>query len=268
MNNTKINIFKRFFYSLTSFDKYRLFLRQNTGKAVVYLLLLSILVSLAIFIPAGIQYNNFMRNFITNFDSIVPDFTFSNGKLQVYGEMPIVFDDEDYPIVIDTSADAEERILKEYDIIMLITSDKIIQKHYVNKSVTNLSAFQGITLTRDDIADILPIMQPFGKIMFVLLGIGFVCGKFFSVLIISLIGLIINSAAKTNLSYRNIFKISVYSITMPLLICTIMDLLPVLIPFKWFIFYAIATVYVYGAINSIKREIYKINNPENMNSMP
>lgn len=268
MYNTKINIFKRFFYSITSFDKYRLFLRQNTGKAVVYLLLLSILVSLAILIPSSILYNKIMGDFISNFDSQVPDFTFSGGRLQVYGEMPIVIDNGAYPIVIDTSADAEERILKEYDIIMLITSDKIIQKNYVDKAVTNLSAFQGMTLTRDDIAEILPIMQPLGKVIFVLIGIAFVCGKFLSAFIVSLIGLIINSTAKTNLSYRNIFKISVYSMTMPLIICTILDLLPVRIPFMWFIFYAIATVYVYGAINCIKKEISKLNNPDNISSVP
>lgn len=267
MNNTKINIFMRFFYSITSFDKYRLFLRQGTGKAVLYLLFLTILISLAIYIPANIQYNNIIGDFIANFDSKVPDFTFSGGRLQVYGEMPIVIDDGAYPIVIDTSEGAEERILKEYDIIVLITSDKIIQKNYVEKSATSLSTLQGMTLTRDDIANILPIMQPFGKVMFVLMGIGFVCGKFLSALIVSLIGLILNSAAKTNLSFRSIFKISVYSMTLPLLICTVLDLLPVLIPFKWFIFYAIATVYVYGAINCIKKEIFKLNNPDNMNSI-
>lgn len=264
MNKTKINIFTRFYYSITSFAKYRMFLRQSTGNAVVYLLLLSILLALAVFIPAGIQYNKITEDIITNFDTVIPDFSLSNGRLQIRGEMPIIIDDGAYPIVIDTAPDAEDRILDGYDIVMLITSDKIIQKNYVDKTVTSLSAFQGMELTRDNIAQTLPIMKPMGIIIFVLLGIGFVFGKFISALIISLVGLIINSAMKTNLSFRSIFKISIYSMTLPLLLCTVPGLLSIRIPFLWLIFYVIASVFVYGAINSIKNEIDKLSSQDNM----
>lgn len=262
MNETKINIFLRFFYSITSFAKYRLFLRQGVGRAVVYLLLLSTLLSCAVYIPAGIQYDGIVDELTANYDTIIPDFTLANGKLQVDGKMPIVVDESAYPIVIDTSPDAEDKILPKYDIVMLITSDKIIQKNYANKQVTYLSAFQGLELTRDNIAQTLPLMKPIGVFIFVLLAIGFVCGKFISALIISLIGLTINSAMKTNLSYRNIFKISIYSMTMPLLVCTIPSIVPVTIPFLWILFYILASVYVYGAIRSIRREIDKMYDQE------
>lgn len=267
MNETKINIFTRFYYSITSFARYRLFLRQGVGKAVVYLLLLSILLSLAVYIPAGIQYDRIVDDIIANYDTMIPDFTLVNGRLQVSGKMPIVVDEGTYPIVIDTSPDAEDRVLAEYDIVMLITSDKIVQKNYANKQVTNLSAFQGLELTSDDIAQALPLMKPMGVFIFVLLAIGFVFGKFISALIISLIGLTINSALKTNLSYRNIFKISVYSMTMPLLICTVPGLVSVHIPYLWLLFYIIASVYVFGAIRSIRKEIDKMYGQDNISNM-
>ncbi len=267
MNETKINIFSRFFYSITSFTKYGLFLRQGVGKAVVYLLLLSFLLSLAVYIPVGIQYDRIVDDLIANYDAMIPDFTLAGGKLQVSGEMPIVVDEGAYPIVIDTSPNAEDKILAEYDIVMLITSDKIIQKNYANKQVTNLSAFQGFELTRDSIAQTLPLMKPVGIFVFVLLAVGFVFGKFISALIISLIGLTINSALKTNLSYQNIFKISIYSMTMPLLICTIPSIASVTIPFLWILFYVIASVYVYGAIRSIRKELDKMFGQDNMGNI-
>lgn len=266
MNGTKINIFTRFYYSITSFDKYRLFLRQGTGKAVVYLLLLSTLLSLVIFIPASIQYDKIMDNFISNFDTLIPDFTLANGRLQVNGDMPIIIDEGVYPIVIDTSPDAEQNILAKYDIVMLITSDKMIQKNYVDKTVTSFDAFQGMELTRNNIAQTLPIMKPIGVFIFILLGIGFVCGKFISALIISLIGLIINSAMKTNLSYRSLFKISIYSMTLPLLLCTVPGLFSIRIPFLWLVFYVIASVFVYGAIKSIRKEIDNAYNNDDTNN--
>lgn len=266
MNETKINIFTRFYYSITSFDKYRLFLRQGTGKAVAYLLLLSALLALVIFIPAGIQYDKITDDIIANFDTVIPDFTLANGRLQVTGDMPITIDEGVYPIVIDTSPDAEQKILAKYDIVMLITSDKLIQKNYVDKTVTSFNAFQGMELTRDNIAQTLPIMKPIGVFIFILLGIGFVCGKFISALIISLIGRIINSFMKTNLSFRSLFKISIYSMTLPLLLCTIPGLFSIRIPFLWLIFYVVASVFVYGAIKSIRKEIDKAYNHDHTNN--
>ncbi len=261
MNNTKPNFFRCFFYSITSFDKYRLFLRQSVGRAVVYLLLLSLFIALIVGIPTWIEYNKIMESFALNFDSLVPDFRLADGKLEVSGEMPIVVGDDTYPIVIDTSADAEVRILDQYDTVMLITSDKIIQKNYVDKTVTPLNMFQGLTLTRDDIAQTIPLMKPIGVFVFVFMGIFFILGKFISALIISLLGRAINSAKRTNLSYKGIFKISVYAMTLPLLICTALDFVPLRIPFIWVLFYAIAFIYVYGAINNIRKEIDKASEP-------
>ena len=46
MNESKIGFFRSFIYSITSFDKYRLFLRQSTGRVVAYLILLSLVLAL------------------------------------------------------------------------------------------------------------------------------------------------------------------------------------------------------------------------------
>ncbi len=255
MNACRMGFFKRLYYSISGFGKYRYFLSQSTGKAVVYLLLIAIVIGIVTLIPAVNEYNNVIDEMNANFDSKVPDFSFSNGKLEVSGNMPIVFDDNGSAVVIDTSPDAEEKILSSYDNVMLITSDKIIQKNYVNKRITSLSSLQGIVITKDSIKQALPLMKPIGIFIFVFAGLFFVCGKFISAFIVSLIGLIFNSAFRTGLSYRSIFKISVYSLTLPLIICTILSLLPVHVPLISLIFYIIASVYVYGAISTIKKEL-------------
>lgn len=260
MDEPRMGFFSRIYYSIAGFSKYRYFLRQGTGKAVVYLLLITLVLGVITFIPAVNEYNKIMDELIANFDSKIPDFEFANGKLEVSGKMPIIIDDGGVTIVIDTSPDAEEAILEQYDTVMLITSDKIIQKNYVDKTVTNLSTLQGVVLSRESIKQVLPIMKPIGIFVFIFGGIFFICGKFISAFIVSLAGIIISSIRKTNLSYRSIFKISVYSLTLPLLLCTVLSLLPVHIPYLWLIFYIIAAVYVYGVINTIKREIDNVDN--------
>ncbi len=71
----------------------------------------------------------------------------------------------------------------------------------------------------------------------------------------SLIGRAYNSARGIRLSGRNIFKISVYSMTLPLIAGTLLNILRISIPFMWVLFYVGCAVYVIGAINSIKREL-------------
>jgi len=254
MDEPRLDFFSRIYYSISGFSKYRNFLRQSTGKAVVYLLLISLVLGVITLVPEVNLYNKTMDELIANFDSKIPDFSFVDGKLEVKGTMPIIIDNGGAVIIIDTSPNAED-ILVNYDMVVLITSEKIIQKNYVDKTETNLSNLQGLVLTRDTIKQTLPIMKPLGIVIFIFAGIFYVCGKFISALIVSLIGLIINSAKSTHLSYRSIFKISVYSLTLPLLLYTLLKLLPVAIPYLSFLFYIIASVYVWGAINTIKKEL-------------
>lgn len=255
MNETKLSIFKRFYYSITSFDKYRLFLRQSTGKAVVYLLLLTLILSAALYITEYNRYDDVIDVAAEFISEDMPDFRFSDGKLYFSGEMPFVIDKADIPIVIDTGSDAEDRILNSYDIVMLITSDKVIIKNYVDRSEIPLSLYKGLDLTRDDLISSMPVVKPLFVVYLIIAAVFFMISKFVSALIVSLIGKAVNSVKGTSLSYRSIFKISVYSMTLPLIVFTILDILEVGIPFMWLLFYICCSIYVTGVISRIKSEI-------------
>lgn len=253
MNDSNPGFFSRLYYSITSFDKYRCFLGQSTGKAVVYLLLLSLFLGAAISIQFGIEFNRIIDGVITDISDKIPDFELANGKLDVKGQMPIIIGNSDYPLIIDTSPNADERILDQYDTAVLLTRDKMIQKNYTRRSVTDLGQLQGIVMNRQSIENALPMMKPIGNIVIVFIGIFFVCGKFISALIVYLVGMMVNSAKNTRLTYGNIFKISVYSMTLPLILGTALDIAVPMLPYKWLLFYAIAFTYVIFAMNSIKK---------------
>ncbi len=254
MNEPRLNFFTRIYYSMAGFDNYRYFLRQSAGKAVTYLLLLAMLIGIITYLPIFSVLNKGVDEVISSFDSTIPDFTFSNGELHVEGKMPLKLDKNDYPIIIDTSDNADESILEDYDSAIMFTKNKIIQKDYVNRQETDLSVLRGVTVTKAEIKQALPMVKPMGVLFFIFGIIFFVCAKFINALFISLIGMIFNSARKTNLSYKNIFKISVFSLTLPLLVCTLLGML-LHAPYMWLLYYIVAAVYVFGAINSIKKEI-------------
>lgn len=252
MNINKLGFFKKIYYSVAGFEKYRAFLRQSIGRAVAYLIFLSLIVSLSIFVPQQIKYNKMVDYLTENFDSLIPQFTFSGGKLEIDADMPIIIDSDGMSIVIDTLPDAEDKLFN-YDSVILVTSDKIIQKYYTNRNEISLSTLSYFTLTNEDLKQSLPYMKTIGASLFFLYIVIFICGRFLMALIVSLIGLVLNSMKQTGLSYRNIFKFSVYSITLPTLLTAIISFIPFQIPFLGLIYYVIASVYMYGAINVVKQ---------------
>lgn len=254
MNDPGMGFFPKIYHSVAGFSKYRYFIRQRPGKAVVYLLLLSLILGAFSLIPIVLEYNKAINEFIAGFDKSIPNFTFENGKLSVEGTMPIIFGEGSSTLIIDTSSQADESILNNYDTAVLLTSDRMIQKTYANKQVTNFSLMQGVKLDRESIKNVLPIMKSL-SIFIVIFGVIFIiCGKFISALIVSLAGLIINAATGTGLPYRDVFKISAYSLTLPLFIGTLINLSGVPVPFLSLFFYLIAVVYVWGAFSTIKKE--------------
>ncbi len=255
MNDPGYGFFPKIYHSVAGFDKYRHFLRQRPGKAVVYLLLLSLILGVAGLIPFVLDINKMLNEFIAGFDKLVPDFTFENGKLSVEGKMPIKLGEGSSTIIIDTTGGTDESVLDDYDSAVLITSDRMIQKTYANKQVTNFDLMQGMRIDRESVKRILPVLKSVPVIVLIFGAFFFILAKFISALIVSLIGLIINAARGTGLPFGDIFKISVYSLTLPLLLGTLINLAGVAVPFLSLIFYLIAVVYVWGALNAIKRDM-------------
>jgi hypothetical protein len=255
MNDPGMGFFPKILHSVAGFGKYRYFIRQRPGKAVVYLLLLSLILGAVGLIPFLLDFNNALSDFIAGFDKSVPDFTFENGRLSVEGDMPIILGEGSSTVIIDTSGGTDESVLDNYDNAVLITSDRMIQKNYANKQVTNFSLMQGVKLDREGVKSVLPLLKSLSVLILIFGAVFFVCAKFISALIVSLAGLIINAARGTRLLYGDVFKISVYSLTLPLLLGTLIDLTGVAVPYLSLIFYLIAIIYVWGAFNSIKKDM-------------
>lgn len=262
MNEPRMGFFSKLYYSISGFENYRYFIRQKTGKAVVYLLLLSLIIGLISIIQPVIGFNEMINSLYKSFDSTVPDFTLQNGKLDVKGEMPVIIGEGASTIIIDTSGKTDESLLDSYDSALLVLQDRIIQKNYTNRQVTYYSMFQGIRLERSDIKNMLPIVKLFSLFLFIILPPFIIAGRFISALFASIIALIINSAKNTNLPYNDLFAISVYSLTLPLILGTILNFAGMPFLLSTLIYYVISGVYIWGAINSIKHHSADPQSPE------
>lgn len=260
MDNVKIGFFKRIYYSIAGFDNYRHLIFQKVGKSIVYLLLLSFLLSLIGLIQPMIMFNKVINEVLVEFDKSIPDFTLQNGKLEVKGEMPIITGDGASTIIIDTSGNTDESILEKYDSAILITSDKMIQKSFANSRITDFAMLNGLKLDKNNIKNMLPIIKGISIFIFILLPPFIIAGRFISAFFVSIPGMIFNSVKNLNLRYSDIFSISAHSLTIPLILGLILDLVGVSFLLSTAVFYTISIVYIFGALNSIK----KYNMPEQL----
>lgn len=254
MNEPRLNFFTKAYYSIKGFDYYRYFIMQKTGKAVIYLLLLGLIAGLAGIIQPVSESNKMINQMIGGIESTIPDFTFENGKLDVKANMPLIIGEgSGMTIIIDTSGATNESVLNSYDNVLLILRDKMIQKNYANQQVTDFSVLQGFKLDRSDVKNMLPLIKWFMLLLFIILPPFIIAGRFLSALFISIFGLIINSVKNANLPYRDIFAISAYSLTLPLIICTLLDFAGIPFLLSTLVYYLISAIYIWGAIGSIKR---------------
>jgi uncharacterized protein YuzE/large-conductance mechanosensitive channel len=255
MDSKKINFFVRIKKSILNFDFYQTIVKESVGNALGYLVLLSLIIGVLSCIKPVYETNKIVGLVINYFESDIPYFEFNNGELQVKGDMPIVFEEGTSIVVVNTEEELEENILDDYQQGVLITKTKIISKDGIEKREYSLKDFGTLSFDKESIQNFLPALKMF-LIPFIIIGtiIGMIIGKLFSSLFVSLIGFVVNSIIHGNQKYGEIYKIGIYSLTLPTVIKFIVKLLPFKIPFFFFIYYGIVILYMVKGIHSAKSE--------------
>lgn len=255
MESQKINFFTKIYRSVTDFSFYRLVLKEPSGKAFLYLLLLSLLFGAIALIEPIVATNkgiNIANEFVRN---EVPYFVLADGELEVDGDMPIIYEDGSEGIIIDTTGKTDESILDEYERGVYISKYKLINKQdRIQKRVIEFSQMKDLNITKDDVMSLLPHARWIIAVILVFGIIGMFLGKLISTLLISIIGLIINAMTKAKLEYGNIYKLGIYSITLPTIIKTVINLADITIPYFFMIYYGIVVFYLWKTMIIIEPE--------------
>lgn len=252
---------KKFLNSLCNFKSYNTFLAQTTGKAVLYMLILSALLGIISCVSFASYINSYLPPLKEELEKNIPDFEFNNGKLTFEEDMPIVIKNKDADIIIyiDTENTIDDSVLDDYSNGFLITSDSITTKQGIKTQSVNLSSLTGMNLNKDSFIKYIPNKIPIFftiifYIFFVLFSfLGNLIGAF---IILGIAGTILSKIMKKELKYSESFKLGLYALTVPMLlstICTLLTLVGIRIPFSGYISYAIAIIYLGLGIKAIDK---------------
>ena len=138
---------------------------------------------------------------------------------------------------------------------MLITRNNIyIKTNEIETRTFSLTELKGIILTKSDILEFLPKLS-WIMLIFIVFGFIFALGwKLLNAVILALLGLIVNSVLKGRLKFNNMLNISIYVLTLPMLIQLAVNLYGYPLPGFGLIYWGISILYAALAVKSCRDE--------------
>lgn len=251
-----MNIFKEMALSIYSYKSYSQFIKNKKVRIFGFgVLLMTIYFLIAWALPAIIHplsFSSLQESFLEE----VPDFTLQDGVLWVNGTY-----EEDTGtsyIYVNTAPEYTvgeiselEGSYPDYTDVMLIDSEKLIQKSGISWQITYFSDIP-VKVDKQTIANLLPkmgiIMVAFYLIAYIMMTALF----FFGVLFVALCGRIITSRMNRRLTFGQLYIMAIYSRTFPLLLKAVISILPVTVPFFEVINFGMSVFIMAMAITQMK----------------
>ena len=254
-----MNIFKEMALSIYSFGSYKEFLQNKKGKVFGFgVMLMLIYFVITMLIPGLVTVfapNGGIHTVLEN----IPDFELKNGELWIDDVVEI--DEAGTYIYIDTDPefvfyDADEMapMLSEYTTAILVDSEKMIIKSEGQVQGFYFSDFGEGDFNKDNLMGLMPtIYIGFVFLMFLLYIIATAL-FFFGVLFVALLGMIVASALRYQLTFGQLYLLGIYSRTLPLIIKAVVSLLPFNIPYFWVINFGLSVLILFLAIKKMSEE--------------
>lgn len=253
-----MNIFKQLIKSLYSPKDIAKFRYQKIGKTIAYVFLLMFLSVL----PGIYHFTMFTGELINDAKAIfaedIPSFTISNGTLTADVNEPMKFTGNDMPIYFDpTGTMKAEDIESKNNAMGLLKDELIIVTDGRTAQTFSYTTFGDINITNETIttfldtaADARWIILPIFFLLFYLFtaGIGFI-----KVSLFALVAVFIAKLLQRKLVYRHGWRLTAYSITLPTIFFSIMQMLQVQLAFQMLLDWMITLIIIYLSIREMPK---------------
>lgn len=254
-----MNLFKEMILSVYDFKSYKRFLENKKSKVFFFgLLLFSLYFALTILTPV-IKFQVTTGGVRKMAEDMIPEFELKDGELWI--EKPFEYEYEDTYIYIDTDpemvfygAEEMEPYLYDYSQVILMDSEKAIVK---NEGQVQEIYFSDMTIeefSKADLLGYLPYVYLFIGLGIVVIYIFMALLFFLGALIVALLGMIVASCMKYQLTFGQIYILALYSRTLPLLLKAVVSFLPFGIPFFWVINFGLSLLYISLAIQKLREQ--------------
>lgn len=277
MKQKKISFFIRLKNAITNFDEYKVFAEEKTRVAIKYILKLMLIFSIIVSLSLSYKLTKQTNSFVQSFKEECPDFKIENNILTIEGENKQFFkytENQYFSFLINSEKedlkDVEE--INDYQIIIAALKDKIIIKNYsdIESSITYEELFNRYnidTLNKESIFNLvtennmIKLFAIFTIISIIYLYIAYTVQALLDILLLTVVGFILSKIIGVKFKYKSIFNMSVYSITLSIILYMIYICANLFTGFtiKYFeiAYNAIAYIYIITAMLMIKSDLIK-----------
>lgn len=267
----KTNFFKEALKSIKDLDKYEDFAVELPKNAFKYLLKLVLIFCIIICLFYTYKIVQNISNIYDNFKETLPDFSYSQGVMEMNSEGPIVI--EDYKeifgkIVIDPNGNIEDYEKDKYTGILLLKDKCVILSDSGIGQVLNYSdifnSYNITEFTKQDVVNYVEsinIVSLYGSVYFVIFIYFFIIyfiTIFMDVLILAILAYLVSRISKIRLKFAPSFGIAVHGITLSVILNLVYIVVNLFTGFeiKYFqlMYSTISYIYVIVAILMIKTD--------------
>jgi hypothetical protein len=260
----KMSFWNQLVGSIMKIDYYSNFIKRSTGKAVLYLVLLTFIGSFLYGITVSLAWNEKVDMVREKIRTESPDFVFKNGEVTVKAPMPyVILKTNDTLLVVDTSGKSDESVLKGYEKGTFIGKNRIVdKKSSLETRSYDLSSIKELTFTKADVVSVMPWMKWFNILIVIVMFIYSIIVNLIAALLVGICGWIASKIMKIEMVFNDLYKISIYTLTLPLLLEMGRDLSGVVIPFFKVGFYIISIAYFVRVLALMKNNIITVDESE------
>ena len=284
-----INFFKKVWYSITKFEQYPAMATEGLPRAIKYLLTLMIAVTILVMIGSLMQMKQTIDNLSQYIEQNIPDFTITDGKVDMNIEQPIKIEDIQYSgidkIIINPLAETTEQkeqsendetivgvtIFFFKDEIILkskIDDDHVTKQNYTySEFVANYTGENISTFNKTQLVEYLTsngmtrYYVKYGLSAFIYLFLINLIYALLDALEIAILGWFTTTLARIKIRFVAIYNMAIYALTLPVILNIIYIVVNYFVSFKITYFQVayitIAYIYIAATIFILKDDIIR-----------
>lgn len=273
--------FKKLYYSIVKIERYPEMAAEGLPRALSYFTKLIAIFAIISCLGSIYNLNKVLSEAVTYLQNSFPEFSYSEGKLDVQNDEPLIFENNEQvgKIIVDTKEDDEQKIndytnqIIENGSGIVVLKDKVVVKTESVMGTANYTyaeLFNQLGLTSFNKQDVINFINSSQVIslyfsvflmMFIYVFVIYFLNILTYIIFVSLFGVIANLITKLRMRYVAVFNMAVYSITLSTILYMIYIGINIFVPFqiKYFepMYISVATIYLIAAIFILKSEAIK-----------
>ncbi|GKU81277.1 DUF1189 domain-containing protein [Niallia sp. NCCP-28] len=229
-----MNIFKQFYKSIYSPRDIASFRMQGKGKTILYLILLTLLASIPALYYLSSGINEGVKSLSNTLEEDSLSFSIKDNELKSNAKEPTIINKDDLTIIIDSTGTYEESNISASGNTVALLQKEFIIVAAGQSQTFEYSSFGNVSITKDDIAASLNAFDSMLPILITILAVVYfiilLISKVIEAFVFAVFGSLFARTMRRTLTYGQLWRITVYSMTLPTLFFVIMDAIQTSVP--------------------------------------